>query len=270
MAGPATGRKTSLARLHAPLRRRRNVVHPLLEAVEPVAPVVTRFALGGMDEAGRGPVVGPLVLAGVAVTDPKLPKKLGCTDSKKLSPDRRRAIDRALRAKLGDGVAIEVRVIDAEVLDAERRQGHTMNRIELERFQSIGNALLPARLRVDAADVDAERFGQLLAAALPREVEVVSEHRADANHAIVGAASIVAKVARDEAVAQLGRRLERKLPMPLGSGYPSDPLTKAFLRAWWEKFGTWPEGTRTTWGTIKDILAPAQSALDAFVPLLER
>lgn len=233
---------------------------------EPATPLAFSFPTAGMDEAGRGPAMGPLVVAGVAVLDPRLPKKLGCTDSKKLLPDRRRALDRALRARLAEGkVAIEVRSISAEELDAQRRQGRTLTDIEVEAFQSIGTALNAALLHVDAAHVDADAFARLLRPRLPVGTDLVSEHQADVSYPVVGAASIVAKVARDAAIEALARRLERKVNLPLGSGYPSDPLTQAFLKAWWAKFGTWPEGTRTTWATIKDIMAPQPVPLDRFL-----
>ncbi|HLF16354.1 MAG TPA: ribonuclease HII [Candidatus Thermoplasmatota archaeon] len=225
--------------------------------LHPLAPRV----LAGIDEAGRGPVLGPLVVAGVATEDPERLAEMGCRDSKVLSPDRRRALDRALRADAG--VQIEVRAIEAETIDAER-EGRSLNDIELERFAEVARALGSPAVVVDAADVDAKRFGRDLAARLPPGTRVVSEHKADANHAIVAAASIVAKVARDAAVAELARRLERRLGMALGSGYPSDPQTQAFLRAWVERFGDLPEGTRRSWSTARDLLAPRPARLDDF------
>jgi ribonuclease HII len=213
----------------------------------------------GIDEAGRGPVLGPLVVAGVAVADPAILVDLGCADSKTLSPGRREAIDRQLRAH--PDVRIEVRAVAAEQLDAERAR-QTLNAIEVERFQDIARALAAPRVVVDAADVDAARFGRLVAQGLPAGTVVVSEHKADANHVTVAAASIVAKVARDAALADLARRLERRLAMPLGSGYPSDPLTVAFLKAWHARFGDLPEGTRRSWATVRDLLAPRQTRLD--------
>ena len=215
---------------------------------------------GGIDEAGRGPVLGPLVVAGVAVEDPALLKDLGCRDSKALSPGRREAIERQLRAN--PAVRIEVRVIPAEVLDTER-QRWTLNEIEVERFRDIAKALAADVLYVDAADVDAGRFGKAVGRGLSG-TKVVSEHRADDTYPVVGAASIVAKVARDAAIAELARRLERKLEMPLGSGYASDPFTQAFLRGWHERFGDLPEGTRRSWATIKEMLAPRKATLDEF------
>lgn len=233
---------------------RRKPIDPALLATLPVC--------AGFDEAGRGPVLGPLVLAGVASAEPRLFKRLGCTDSKLLSPDRRQALDRALRAEAA--VRIEVRVVDAETLDAERRAGTSLNVIEMRRFQDLAHALAPQKAWIDAADVDEARFGREFALALPTGSEVVSEHGADGRYPIVGAASIVAKVARDKAIADLARRLERKLPMPLGSGYASDPLTQAFLKAYWAEFRELPEGTRTTWATAKDLVAPKQVGLEAF------
>lgn len=217
--------------------------------------------LAGIDEAGRGPVLGPLVVAGVAVPDPAPLVAMGCTDSKALSPGKREMMDRKIRAL--DGARVEVRSISAETLDEERRR-RTLNAIEVERFQDIALALGAPTVVVDAADVDARRFGRQVAARLPANMVVASEHKADENHVVVGAASIVAKVARDAAILELGRRLERRLEMPLGSGYPSDPLTQAFLREWHGRFGDFPEGTRRSWATIKDLLAPQATRLDDF------
>ncbi|MCA1811762.1 MAG: ribonuclease HII, partial [Halobacteriales archaeon] len=90
-------------------------------------------------------------------------------------------------------------------------------------------------------------------------------HKADLHHAVVGAASIVAKVARDAEVAKLGRLLERKVNRPLGSGYSHDPLTQEFLRAWWEQERELPPGTRTTWATATQLMAPKPVALDTFL-----
>ncbi len=217
--------------------------------------------LAGIDEAGRGPVLGPLVVAGVACDDPKALQKMGCTDSKSLTPGKREMVDRKLRGH--PGVRVEVRTIAAETLDEERRR-RTLNAIEVERFQDIALALGADTVVVDAADVDARRFGRQVASRLPAHCVVVSEHKADANHVVVGAASIVAKVARDAAVAELARRLERQIGMPLGSGYASDPLTQAFIAKWHATFGDLPEGARRSWAPMRELLAPRATSLDQF------
>lgn len=222
---------------------------------------VGETVLAGIDEAGRGPVVGPLVVAGVATAEPEALAAMGCTDSKLLSPGKREMLDRRIRGH--PGVKVEVRMIAAEQLDEERRR-RTLNEIEATRFQDIARSLGAATVVVDAAEIDAARFGRLIARGLPPGTDVISEHKADANHPIVGAASIVAKVARDAAITELARRLERRLDLPLGSGYSSDPLTRAFLLAWHKRFGDWPEGTRRSWATVRDLLAPTPSRLDDF------
>jgi ribonuclease HII len=158
-------------------------------------------------------------------------------------------------------VRIVVRSIEAATLDKERRAGRTLNEIEVRRFREIAGLLAPAKLFLDAADVDAARFGRAVAEGL--SCAVVSEHKADATYPVVGAASIIAKVARDAAIEAMARGLERRLGLPLGSGYPSDPLTRAFLQGWHRAFGDWPEGTRTTWATLKE-LAGSQSHLGDF------
>jgi ribonuclease HII len=203
-----------------------------------------------------------LVVAGVAAVDVEQFRTMGCTDSKLLTPERRQALDRELRRTAG--IRIEVRSIEASVLDAERRDGRTLNVIELTRFRDIALALAASELWVDAADVDAERFGKHIAAVLPKGTRVVSEHRADFTYPIVGAASIIAKVERDKAIAKLARRLERKVNLPMGSGYASDPSTQAFLRKWWIDFGELPEGTRQTWATAKELVAPQATTLLQF------
>lgn len=218
--------------------------------------------MAGIDEAGRGPVLGPLVVAGVACPDPAILKRLGVADSKALTPGKRERLDRQVRDH--PELKVEVRSITPEVLDDERRH-RTLNAIEVERFQDIARALGAPTVIVDAADVDARRFGRQVAAGLPDAV-VVSEHKADEAHLVVGAASIVAKVARDAAVAELARRLERRLPMPLGSGYASDPLTRDFVRAWHARFGDLPEGTRRSWAPMRELLAPQPTRLDQFAP----
>ncbi|MGB0651828.1 MAG: ribonuclease HII [Thermoplasmatota archaeon] len=223
-------------------------------------------ALAGVDEAGRGPVIGPLVVAAVAGGDPARLHELGCRDSKKLHPGKRQAAWRALQQEPGLTIAVEV--VSAEELDAQRRAGRTLNEIGLEAFakaiEATGAAQTGTEVLADAADVDAARFGRTLSARLGG-LPVTAEHKADDRHPHVAAASIVAKVRRDDEVAKLARRLERRLDRELGSGYPSDPKTRGFLAAWLERYGTFPEGTRTTWSTCADLLAAHQTPrLDAF------
>lgn len=218
----------------------------------------------GIDEAGRGPVLGPLVVAGVATADPQWLWDLGCKDSKKLTPAKRVRLARLLDDD--ERVRVAIRVIPAEVLDQEMGSS-TLNEIVLRRFQDIARELDAPRTVVDAADVDAARFGRRIQEVVTGDV--VAEHKADDRHATVAAASIIAKVTRDAALDELARRLERRLDREMGSGYPSDGKTVAFLEAWLDRFGDLPEGTRRAWKTSKRLLADRAvqpTRLDDFGP----
>lgn len=205
----------------------------------------------GIDEAGRGPVVGPLVVGLVAsATDDGL-VRLGVRDSKTLTPSRRKRLASEI-ATAADKV--EVVQVSASEIDDLRRQ-KTLNAIELDLFAELGRRVPADVYFLDACDVDEARFGQEFAARLDRTPLplVVSEHKADATYPLVSAASIVAKVRRDEELAQIARRLEPKVDLPLGSGYPSDPVTRQFLEKYLEVYGRPPAEARQSWETVRDL-----------------
>ena len=183
----------------------------------------------GIDEAGRGPVLGPLVAA-VVVLDAEAESDLrdcGVTDSKLLSPKRREALavlirERAIRAELA--IADPAR-IDAAMADP----ASNLNRLEAELTAELLTKL-PGGSCVVAIDLPsrneaAYRADILRGLTLPAEVTLLLEHKADLNHVACAAASILAKVERDRRV----RAIEAEVGVPVGSGYPSDPVTRAFL-----------------------------------------
>lgn len=215
-------------------------------------PRLDRVVIAGVDEAGRGPVLGPLVVAAVACEDPSCLAELGVKDSKRLSPARRTRLDRLIRDL--PGIRVAVQELGPAELDAQRGR-RSLNDIEVTMFQAVACEVSPRTLYLDAADVDAARFGRQVAHGIPVGVHVVSEHKADDRYPVVAAASIVAKVRRDAAIDALRRRLERRLGLEMGSGYPSDPRTHAFLAAWLESYGEFPEGTRRTWRTVSHLWA---------------
>ncbi len=116
----------------------------------------------------------------------------------------------------------------------------------------------------DAADTDASRFGRRLRDAVAEsgtEVAVTAEHGADERHAVVSAASVVAKVERDRRMAAIDAEYDREV----GSGYPSDPTTRTFLADYVDEHGELPDCARATWSTCEDVLASAeQSGLSDF------
>jgi ribonuclease HII len=208
----------------------------------------------GVDEAGKGPVLGPMVCAAVRAPPGALS---GAGDSKTLSPDRRNRV--AARLHDDDRVAVGVEVVGVDRIDDPATD---MNGLTLSGQAAAVRAVVQAGDRVvaDAADVDAERFGRRLADAVGDGVRVVAEHRADEARPIVGAASVVAKVERNRRVAALEATYG-----DVGSGYPSDPTTRAFLREYLRDNGCVPACARSSWSTCADLLAAAeQSALDEF------
>ncbi|WP_129112758.1 ribonuclease HII [Halegenticoccus tardaugens] len=212
----------------------------------------------GADEAGRGPVLGPMVAAAVRAEPSALPADVD--DSKRIAPPRREAIAAELRA--ADGVSIGVAVVGvARIDDPETNMNALTVAAQAEAVAAVaddGDAVV-----VDACDVDPARFGRRVRAGVGEagtEIEVAAEHGADERHALVGAASVVAKVERDARIEALAAEYGS-----VGSGYPSDPTTREFLREYVRERGRLPACARSSWRTCSDLLAAAeQSALSEF------
>jgi ribonuclease HII len=201
--------------------------------------------LAGVDEAGRGPVLGPLVVAAVLVESERQLKKLGVKDSKLLSPKKREELEPQIR-KLAR--AVEVRVIPAEELNA-RMPGQNLNEIEVEAFAELLEKLAPQSAFLDACDVNAERFGTNVGKRVTHPVVIKAEHEADARHPVVAAASIVAKVERDRLMAQISAQHG-----PCGSGYSHDVITQEWLAAYVKANNKLPTFARREWETARRLL----------------
>ena len=204
----------------------------------------------GVDEAGRGPVVGPMVIAGVAFESESVFDGLGMRDSKKVAPKRRVQLEKVVRSVAS---AVEVVVISAEDIDS-LRNAMTLNDLEVHGFTKVIEKLPSGICYVDAADVNESRFGRKIQGGLSSARRLVSRHKADDIYPVVGAASIVAQVKRDRLVAEIESELSKKLDLPLGSGYPADPLTRRFLSEWVSCFGDLPPHVRRSWKTAQKIL----------------
>ncbi|MDH5019242.1 ribonuclease HII [Halobacterium rubrum] len=212
---------------------------------------MTRF---GVDEAGKGPVLGSMFAAAVAGDPTDLPD--GVADSKRLAPGRRETLDERIRASMRVGVAeIPVERID----DPETDMNGLTVAAQVEALSAVADDGTAGY--VDAGDVDEQRFGRRVADGVPADVDVTAEHGADDEYALVAAASVVAKVARDAHVDALAD----EYGTDVGSGYPSDPTTREFLEAHVREHGALPACARSSWQTSEDALAAAeQSALDDF------
>ncbi|MEM7813874.1 MAG: ribonuclease HII [Candidatus Aenigmatarchaeota archaeon] len=216
----------------------------------------------GIDEAGRGPVIGPFVMCGFLLSEEKLPvlEKWGVKDSKKLSPRQRSFFYHKLK-RLADDYA----VVKLTAMDIDRLRNETnLNKIEIKHMQDIISTLKPDKVIIDAIEADTKKFRAAVLRGLSDELkvrekagtfELVCENYADASHPIVGAASIIAKVIRDAEVRKLARRYG-----DFGSGYPSDPKTIAFLKDWLKKNKELPYFVRRSWVTARELAKAARAA----------
>lgn len=214
----------------------------------------------GIDEAGRGPVVGPMVIAAVLVEekDEKFLRSLGVKDSKLLAPGKREELAPVIRktAREIHSVAISAQEID------EKRKIMSMNELEalkiaelIERFkEKIG------RVFIDAPDPDAKSFCARIRKYLAEAPKMACEHKADVRYPCVSAASIIAKVERDREI----RALEGKWGA-IGTGYPHDARTIGFLEKWLRDKGSLPDFARKSWETSQRLLErPKQKKLGEF------
>ena len=199
----------------------------------------------GIDEAGRGPVIGPMVVCGIAIDSDEKLRKLGVKDSKQLTPKRREE----LAKKIVKLAKVELVEISADEIDRLRSK-MTMNELEAKVFAAIIEKLSPEVAYLDAADVDEENFGKAVKSHLKSRPSIISEHKADQNYPIVSAASIVAKVNRDRRV----REIEKEIGRPIGSGYQTDEITMAFLKDWICENGSCPPHTRRSWEPAQNLM----------------
>ncbi|MFB6094939.1 MAG: ribonuclease HII [Halodesulfurarchaeum sp.] len=210
----------------------------------------------GVDEAGKGPVLGSMFAAAVAAESAFLPD--GVADSKQLAPDRRE--DLAARLEESAAVDIGLAEVPVERIDDPETDMNSLTVAAqanaLSRVATDGATVL-----LDAGDTDADRFARRVADRVPHDLEVRAEHGADESDRVVAAASIVAKVARDEHVAALAREYDADL----GSGYPGDQRTIAFLEEHLRRTGDLPTCARSSWATSRRLRAAAeQRGLDQF------
>ncbi len=209
----------------------------------------------GIDEAGKGPVIGPLCIAGVRIDKDKSNtlKNLGVADSKKLSPKKRKQLAGQIKRY---SLSYYIMEIFPHQID-ELRKIMTMNQIMVMGFSSVLEKVAVGTIYVDAADVNEERFGRLLLEEYEKKhpeeatnITIVSRHKADDLYPVVSAASILAKVRRDEIIEDL----KKEVGIDFGSGYPSDPKTKHFLMQWYKEHNSLPDIVRHSWKTAQNVI----------------
>lgn len=201
--------------------------------------------LCGIDEAGRGPVIGPMVFAAVVVDEKDQNKlvSLGVTDSKLLDP--------ATREELFDEVmklAKEYKILSLSAADiTEWMKTASLNDVEAIKTAELLDSLdcAPDICYIDCPDTITARYSQNIRNLSKKNTKIVAEHKADYTYRVVGAASILAKVTRDRAIQELSKEYGN-----IGSGYPSDEVTQKWIDDCWRKNRSFPDCVRKKWMTI--------------------
>ncbi|HIJ06789.1 MAG: Ribonuclease HII [Methanomicrobiales archaeon 53_19] len=206
----------------------------------------------GVDEAGKGAVLGPMVVAAAAVLDITQLDSIVIRDSKTLAPRKREVIfSQLVEACIYHVVSVSPGEIDAALPLT------SMNLVVARAHAACVAALKPETAYLDACDVNASRYADTVLSFLQTPCEVVAEHHADETYTIVGAASIIAKVTRDRAIADLALEYG-----DIGSGYPSDKKTIRFLTEYIREHGAPPACARSSWKTVAALLEKeSQSSL---------
>ena len=212
-------------------------------------PVKIGMIVVGIDEAGRGPIIGPMVVAGVAIDDKDEQKliELGVKDSKLLSPRQRESMFDKIKKIAKDHKIIIIP--PSEIDEAINSANLNLNKLENIKYAMITNYLKPEKVILDCPSNNIIEFVKFFEMNLTIEnLDVVAEHKADVTYPVVSAASILAKVTRDREI----EKIKKQLGVNFGSGYPADPITAEFVKKNYDKY---PDIMRKTWETYKRVVS---------------
>lgn len=228
--------------------------------------------IAGIDEAGRGPIIGPLVIAGVvfpagdldwledlaARAHPKTPRAKLSLDSKDISPRRRRELFDLIETRCFQKA---IKVVSAATIDVTRGDGVSLTDLEAHQMGRIVEELTADTYYIDAASSNADGYrDQVQRLSGKADAHLIAEHKADTNYLVVGAASVLAKETREQVLDDLKAKHG-----DFGSGYPTDPKTKAFLVRHYRAHRSFPPWVRHSWASIANLKAKfAQRTLDQF------
>ncbi len=216
--------------------------------------------IAGIDEAGRGPVLGPMVVA-IAVIDSESQdslRQLGVKDSKKLSTRVRERMLSSLSKAL---LEYKTKIIYPPEIDmAVDSKSYNLNLLECDAMAFLLNEInsRPEEVYIDLPSTNSFSFVSYFTSRLAnKKIKIVAEHKADDVYPIVSAASVLAKVERDKQV----KELEKKYNVKIGSGYPADPVTKEFIQKNYSKYPFF----RKSWQTYKKLAKETkEKSLDGF------
>ena len=208
--------------------------------------------IAGIDEAGRGPCFGPMTI-GIAVMDKENEKQLkiiGVKDSKLLLPAKRESLIKEVESH-----SVERRVLVVEPIELnDLMSQYSLNEIEAIKIAKLLNELESKidLVYIDSPDAVKGAFETRIRKYLDKKhakLKIIAENKADTNYVVVGAASILAKVKRDNLIEKLCEKFG-----DFGSGYPSDPKTQKFLADYVKENKKLPPFSRIFWKTCTNAL----------------
>ncbi|XP_010554507.1 PREDICTED: ribonuclease H2 subunit A [Tarenaya hassleriana] len=214
----------------------------------------------GIDEAGRGPVLGPMVYGCLycPISYQSTLASLKFADSKTLKEEKREELFENLKADKSLGWAVDV--IDPRELSAKMLAKNKINLNEISHDSAMGLISRALNMGVLLTEVyldtvgDAEKYRAKLSERF-RSIKFVVSKKADSLYPVVSGASIVAKVTRDRALREwVLEETEENVNRSFGSGYPGDPETKAWLENHKHSVFGFPSLVRFSWGTCTSHL----------------
>jgi ribonuclease HII len=212
------------------------------------------YRVVGIDEAGKGPVIGSMFI-GFAIINlereddlneyqNKL-KEIGVCDSKKLTPKKRSEI----YEKLKDWLDIKYAQLTPALIDSNFFSGGKLNDLEISAIVQVLESFKPDLIIIDALTSNPENFKNNILKRLSYSPKIISENKADQKYELVGAASIIAKELREKELDEI----RKNIGLDVGSGYPSDPKTKDFLKKHFEN-KNFDFIFRKSWKTYQNIV----------------
>ena len=221
----------------------------------------------GIDEAGKGPVLGSMFIGfsiihlqdGLKDLNSFQDKltKIGVKDSKLLTPKKRNEVYQKLKEMLD----VKYAQLTPALIDSNNAKGGKLNELEIDAIVQIIESEKPQLVIIDALTARPDTFAEEILKRLSFEPKIISENKADTKYPLVGAASIAAKELREQEL----KEIKDNIKLDCGSGYPSDPKTKAFLKEHW-KSKEFDFIFRKSWQTYKDLATKEmQNKLDEFL-----
>jgi ribonuclease HII len=226
------------------------------------------YKVVGIDEAGKGPVIGSMFigfcyaylangLKDLNGFQDALKNDFGVKDSKLLSPQKRAEV----YAKLCDKMEVKYAQLTPALIDSNNLAGKKLNELEIDAIVKVIDEIEPDLVIIDALTANPEKFADEILRKLSVDCKIISENKADSKYPVVGAASVIAKQLREQEVEEI----KKNIGFDVGSGYPSDPKTKKFLKEHYNN-KEFDFIFRKCWQTYKNCLKEkVNKTIDEFV-----